>query len=60
MTERKAKMSSNNVSQALVPSGAAVIENPNGTAPGLILTFDKNKYIIVMPGVPGEDETYDG
>ena len=51
--QRKWKMSQNNVSQALVPNGATVIENKNGTAPGLIIVADK-KIIITMPGVPRE------
>ena len=51
---RKVRMAQNNVSQALVPSGAVVIENNNGTAPGLRLQDDNGKYYILMPGVPRE------
>ena len=43
----------NNKKQALVPRGATVIQNPNGTAPGLIVE-DKRGVIICMPGVPRE------
>ncbi|OGF51495.1 MAG: competence/damage-inducible protein A [Candidatus Firestonebacteria bacterium GWA2_43_8] len=50
---RKIKMSQNNVSQALVPNGATVIENKNGTAPGLLIPYN-GKYVIIMPGVPRE------
>ncbi|MFH1074947.1 MAG: competence/damage-inducible protein A [Candidatus Firestonebacteria bacterium] len=50
---RRIKMSQNNVSQALVPNGATVIENKNGTAPGLIIPYN-NKFIIILPGVPRE------
>jgi len=50
---RKIKMSQNNVSQALVPNGATIIENKNGTAPGLLIPYN-NKFFFIMPGVPRE------
>lgn len=50
---RNITMSQNNVSQALVPAGATVIENKNGTAPGLLIPYE-NKFVIIMPGVPRE------
>lgn len=43
----------NNWKQAMVPVGAKVIDNHNGTAPGLILEKDE-KVIILMPGPPNE------
>lgn len=43
----------NNWKQAMVPEGAKVIDNHNGTAPGLILEKD-GKAIILMPGPPNE------
>lgn len=43
----------NNWKQALVPEGAIVVENENGTAPGLILE-DCGKIAILLPGPPGE------
>lgn len=42
-----------NKKQANVPEGALVLDNPNGTAPGLILEKD-NKYAILLPGPPKE------
>jgi nicotinamide-nucleotide amidase len=46
-------MSPVNEEQAMVPRGAKVLWNANGTAPGLL--FEKNgKYCAVMPGVPFE------
>lgn len=47
------------LNQSLVPKGATVIPNRNGTAPGLILTTPADdpypgKTIIMMPGPPGE------
>ena len=43
----------NNKKQATLPEGAIAIENPNGTAPGLIVE-DTRGTIICMPGVPHE------
>jgi nicotinamide-nucleotide amidase len=39
--------------QALVPEGATLIENPVGTAPGVVLQ-EEGTAIIALPGVPGE------
>ena len=42
-----------NEEQALVPRNCTVIQNHHGTAPGYL--FERSgKYMIVMPGVPGE------
>ncbi len=41
--------------QALIPSGAAVLTNPVGSAPGFTLTW-KGAFIAVLPGVPREME----
>jgi nicotinamide-nucleotide amidase len=47
------KIPENNWKQAIVPQGARVIDNQNGTAPGLIL--EKNgKTAILLPGPPNE------
>lgn len=43
----------NNKKQATLPEGAIPIDNPNGTAPGLIVE-DVRGVIICMPGVPHE------
>ncbi len=43
----------NNWKQALVPEGSIVLDNENGTAPGIIM--EKNgKSVILLPGPPGE------
>lgn len=43
----------NNWKQALVPDGAMVLDNHNGTAPGLVM--EKNgKTVILLPGPPNE------
>lgn len=43
----------NNWKQAVVPSGATVLDNHNGTAPGLILE-KYGKSAILLPGPPNE------
>lgn len=43
----------NNWKQALVPQGAKVLDNYNGTAPGLIMEKE-GKIAILLPGPPGE------
>ncbi len=43
----------NNWRQAMVPHGAIVLDNENGTAPGLILEKD-GKCAILLPGPPNE------
>ncbi len=51
--ERGIRMSSNNERQAVVPSDAEVLDNSNGTAPGLWLSTGKNT-LILLPGPPAE------
>ncbi|MBQ3105821.1 MAG: competence/damage-inducible protein A [Lachnospiraceae bacterium] len=43
----------NNWKQAQVPEGAIVIDNDNGTAPGLIVT-EGDRHVLLLPGPPGE------
>ncbi len=43
----------NNWRQAMVPRGAVVLDNDNGTAPGLILEKD-GRCVVLLPGPPGE------
>jgi nicotinamide-nucleotide amidase len=42
-------MPENNTKQALVPAGAVVFENNNGTAPGLAVLSGTN--LIMLPGL---------
>lgn len=50
-----AKITDNNWKQAMVPEGAKILYNANGTAPGLILkSADGTKHVILLPGPPGE------
>ncbi|MCI8373434.1 MAG: competence/damage-inducible protein A [Lachnospiraceae bacterium] len=51
------KITENNWKQAMVPEGSIVIDNKNGTAPGLIIEMKKDgeeKRMILMPGPPNE------
>ena len=65
-------LTENNYKQAYMPEGGTVLDNPNGTAPGVIIPYngrkdeagsansgaggdgEAEKYIILMPGPPGE------
>ena len=47
-------MTENNKRQAILPSRAMVMPNPNGTAPGFIALRPDGKFIACMPGVPRE------
>ena len=47
------RITSNNYKQAMIPRGSIVLDNHNGTAPGLIM--EKNgKTAILLPGPPNE------
>jgi nicotinamide-nucleotide amidase len=48
-------MPESNLRQAYYPDGAEMLENPRGTAPGLMLEHD-GKPIFCVPGVPAEME----
>jgi len=43
----------NNWKQAMIPEGAIILQNENGTAPGVIMEKD-GKIIILLPGPPTE------
>jgi nicotinamide-nucleotide amidase len=51
------KMNRSNDRQAMVPEGAVVLDNPNGTAPGLYLPAseaDSSPHLFLLPGPPRE------
>lgn len=50
---RGIEMPANNARQALVLTGSEVLDNPNGTAPGLWINAGKNQ-VILLPGPPSE------
>lgn len=47
------KITDNNWKQALIPKGAKVVRNPNGTAPGILVETSTAR-IFLMPGPPNE------
>jgi len=51
--ERKIPMPRNNLKQAILPIGGIVLDNPIGTAPGIILEHQDNTFALV-PGPPNE------
>ncbi|MCK8817769.1 competence/damage-inducible protein A [Natroniella sulfidigena] len=51
--ERGYQLTENNFKQAYLPVGAEAINNPHGTAPG-VLVEQKGKIIVALPGVPQE------
>lgn len=51
--ERNLEITENNWKQAMVPEGCIVVENPGGTAPGIIIA-ENGKHVVLMPGPPGE------
>lgn len=50
---KKEELPDSNWKQALIPEGARVFDNENGTAPGLAVEKD-GKMVILLPGPPGE------
>lgn len=44
-----------NRNQALVPANAELVENPVGTAPGLLFKTE-DKFVFILPGIPLEME----
>lgn len=61
-TRRGRPMPASTKVQAQVPEGAVVLENPNGTAPGLAMKCDPNPFradaqpawLVMLPGPPRE------
>ena len=52
---RGVEMPPNNARQALIPSGSDILENKNGTAPGIWISSERN-HVILLPGPPSELE----
>jgi nicotinamide-nucleotide amidase len=48
-------MAETNLRQAMIPEGAAWLENKHGTAPGIWIEHDRN-LLVLLPGPPGELE----
>lgn len=49
-----ARMPETNVVQAMVPTGARVLENRHGTAPALWIEDEQGRWVVMLPGVPRE------
>lgn len=43
-----------NMKQAYLPCGARSLHNSLGTAPGILIPYDEDLTIVVLPGPPGE------
>ncbi|MFL6278780.1 MAG: competence/damage-inducible protein A, partial [Vicinamibacterales bacterium] len=50
---RGLRMPDVNRRQAMVPAGAVVLDNPNGTAPGLMIEYGE-QLVVLLPGPPRE------
>lgn len=46
-------MTENNIKQGYIPEGATILENDNGTAPGVIVEKE-GKIVVMLPGPPRE------
>lgn len=53
LTGRGYRITDNNWKQAYAPEGAIIVDNENGTAPGLIVPAE-GKHILLLPGPPNE------
>ena len=51
--EKHVPMPPSNAKQALLPKGAVIFENNNGTAPGCAMEKD-GKHLLILPGPPRE------
>lgn len=51
--EKGIKPTDNNWKQAMLPEGCIVLENHNGTAPGVVMELE-NKKVVLLPGPPNE------
>lgn len=48
------EITENNWKQALIIEDSTVVDNHNGTAPGLIIKTNEGKIVILLPGPPNE------
>lgn len=46
----------NQLRQAMAPEDASIFPNPRGTAPGMAIPLGNGKFLILLPGPPGELE----
>lgn len=50
----KGRVPVSNRQQALVPEGARVLDNRHGSAPGIWIEDDRQRWVAMLPGVPRE------
>ena len=51
---RPGALPATNLQQAMIPSGARVLVNRHGTAPGIWLEDERGRWVAMLPGVPRE------
>lgn len=47
-------MPESNLAQAMIPDGAVILANDHGTAPGIWLEDEQQRWVAMLPGVPRE------
>ena len=51
---RKGPIPESNFTQAMIPEGAAILANSQGSAPGIWLEDERGRWVAMLPGVPRE------
>lgn len=51
---RKGPIPESNFTQAMIPEGAEIIPNSQGSAPGIWLEDERGRWVAMLPGVPRE------
>lgn len=51
---RKGPMPESNYKQAMIPDAAEIVVNPVGSAPGVLVTDERGRWVATLPGVPRE------
>ena len=51
---RSGAMPQSNYKQAMIPRGAEIVANPVGSAPGVLVTDERGRWVATLPGVPRE------
>ena len=51
---RSGAMPQSNYKQAMIPRGAEIGANPVGSAPGVLVTDERGRWVATLPGVPRE------
>jgi len=51
---RKGPIPESNFTQAMIPEGASILTNSQGSAPGIWLEDERGRWVAMLPGVPRE------